>query len=91
VDLARHAVKGTWEERDDILVLTDAPSNPRVMVPAVPLGNYELEVTCRRTWGMWTGPQQGAPHAKPPSVNLFRSLLLDISDFTFAARVVERV
>jgi len=51
VDLARHAVKGTWEERDGVLVLTDAPHNPRVMIPAVPLGNYELEVTCRRTWG----------------------------------------
>ena len=51
VDLSRHAVKGKWEKRDGVLVLTDAPHNPRVMIPAVPLGNYELEVTCRRTWG----------------------------------------
>ena len=51
VDLAKHAVKGTWEERDGVLVLTNAPGGGRAMIPAVPLGNYELEVTCRRTWG----------------------------------------
>ena len=51
VDLSRHAVKGTWEERDGTLVLTDAPGGGRAMIPAVPLGSYELEVTCRRTWG----------------------------------------
>ncbi|GAG16981.1 unnamed protein product, partial [marine sediment metagenome] len=61
MDLARHAVKGTWEERDGVLVLTDAPSNPRVMVPAVPLGNYELEVTCRRTWGTLMPPWRETP------------------------------
>jgi len=51
VDPARHGLKGTWEARDGGVALVKAAGGARLMLPAAPVGEYDLEVTFARTWG----------------------------------------
>ncbi|MFO8013681.1 MAG: NPCBM/NEW2 domain-containing protein [Phycisphaerae bacterium] len=51
LDPARHGLKGTWEARDGGVALVKAAGGARLMLPAAPIGEYDLEVTFARTWG----------------------------------------